>query len=144
MPSGRFSYAGDNSIRFYPRHIESPDEFYVEPLSNEKTVTYAQLQSDLAQFYEEEKNRKPLFQDGGSAERKEGIYGVYYYRDYRTKNLQVERCEVVGWRESAATKRGRGIQRFEAQIRFIDVGPKRWVPAIYLWKLHQRLVFIVF
>lgn len=137
MRSGRFNYEKDKSVRFRFREIESPSEFHVDPLSNDAVITYDQMYSELSRFYEDGKNRKPLFRDGGSAERKLGVYGVYYYRGC-TGIIEVERCEVVGWREASTMKPFRGIQRYEAQIRLIDLGSKRWVSAMYLWKLHIR------
>lgn len=143
MPRRSFYFAEDNSVRFYMRDIVTPDEFYVQPLSYEASAQFSQLRRDLSRFYEDEENRKQLFQDGSdnesTADGKIGRFGVFRRRVFDSNESRMERCVVTGWREAAAAPgRLRGMQRYEAQIRFIDTDKKQWVPATRIWKIERR------
>lgn len=141
VPCGRFPcFAIDKSVRFYILHIVSPDEFYVQAVSSELYAAHVQRRREMKLFYEYEENQKPLFtsQCCPTGERYRGVYCVYRQRDSYSENLELQRCVIVGWREAPGASRATGLQRYEAQVRFVDWGRTQWVPAVQLWKIESR------
>lgn len=140
MPCGQFTFAEDKSIRFYMRHIVSPDEFYVQPLSHTLSTAFSQLRRESKQFYDDDENHKPLFSDidAEAPETMRGRFGVYRRREQYTEGREIERCVVLDWRESSSPSQTRGIQRIELHVRLIDWGPTQWVKAIHVWILDKR------